>query len=203
MASRREFIGASFALSVAGAAGASLFPPMAAASEPRFLRLDRFVFDHRFPEGVEIGRILADQGLRPTGFAGDLSHLWYDCLDLEWKNQPRALAGVTKQDALFVLETLAADRRMRVVYRGVHESPLDGYAAHSLAGPKSLLARATPGAEGASWEALIGRALTQCPLGAPVAGELSMTTRVHGPVSRVAPLVSWIIAPRTSVALTV
>ena len=203
MASRREFIGASFALSVSGAAGASLFPPMAAASEPRFLRLDRFVFDHRFPEGVEIGRIVADQGLRRTGFSGDLSHLWYDCLDLEWKNQPRALAGVTTRDALFVLETLAADHRMRVVYRGVHEAPLDGYATHSLTGPKSLLACATPGGEAGSWETHIGRAMTRCPLGAPVAGELSLVTRVHAPTSRMAPLVSWIIAPRTSVALTV
>jgi hypothetical protein len=43
--------------------------------------------------------------------------LWYDNLDLRWKEAPMLLSGVTTAKALFVLETLASDHGMVVVHR--------------------------------------------------------------------------------------
>ncbi len=199
MTNRRRFIGSGLAVSVA----ASALPRMAGAAPEEPLRLDWFVFDHRFPESAEIARHVARQGVRVAGIEGDLTDLWYDHLDLAWKAQPQALAGVTTRDALFVLETLAADHRMRVVYRGEHAAPLDGRVAHALKGPASLIRAADPAREGALWGQLLAWAMTRCPLGAPSLAAVSRVTEARASPARAAPLYSWIIAPRSAVALTV
>jgi hypothetical protein len=43
--------------------------------------------------------------------------LWYEELDLRWRRSPMIVAGVTTDRTLHVLETLALDRRMRVIRR--------------------------------------------------------------------------------------
>lgn len=134
--------------------------------------------------------------------SGDLTDLWYNDLDLRWKQAPRPLGGVTTQRGLFVLATLAADHRMSVVYRGEHGVPQDGRMAHLLSGPADLILRTTRGAAG-SWESLLGQAMTECPMGRPAARKLERITRAQGLSSRREALYSWIIAPRSSVALMV
>jgi hypothetical protein len=87
-----------------------------------------------------------------------------------------ALAGVTTRGALFVLETLAADRGMRVLYRGEHGATDPGRAAHRFAGPAELFADLLP---------------PELKSGMPAVAE-------HGDT-----LFSWIIAPRSVVTATV
>jgi hypothetical protein len=48
---------------------------------------------------------------------GDMTDLWFNHLHAQWKRMPEALGGITTPQGLFVLETLAADHRMRVVHR--------------------------------------------------------------------------------------
>jgi hypothetical protein len=199
MTNRRRFIQSGLAVSATSWIAASAFSaPVGAAGTPA-VRLDRFVVDTRFAEAVETALHAAYQEIRLAETSGDLTDLWYDDLDLQWKKAPMALAGMTTQSALFVLETLAADRRMRVVYRGEHGVPQGGRVAHVLTGPADLLARATPAPDVSSWESLLGRAMTQCPAGKPAAATLEWTTPAHAS-TREEPLFSWIIAPRTSVA---
>ncbi len=50
-------------------------------------------------------------------FDGDLTRIWYETLDPVWRKRGFVLAGVTGDDALFVLERLAWDRGRRVVAR--------------------------------------------------------------------------------------
>lgn len=77
--------------------------------------IERFVFDARFAAAIEAGRAAAARGIQTSGVDGDLTSLWYDDLNLRWRQQPMTLAGVTAEDALFVLSTLAPEYRMRVV----------------------------------------------------------------------------------------
>ncbi len=198
MASRRQFIQAGLALS-----GASVLPVVATAAEPRFLRLDRFVYDSRFPEAVDMAHAAARLGVPLAGMSGDLTPLWYDHLHLEWKRQPAALAGVTTREALFVLETLAADHRMRVVYRGEHGTERDGRVIHALRGPAGLIAELGPAPAAEVLGPRLARAMTRCPMGAPSAARLDRTTLADGGSARTTPLLSWIIAPRSSVAFVV
>ncbi|MEP7311929.1 MAG: hypothetical protein ABI859_05065 [Pseudomonadota bacterium] len=115
MANRRQFLQAGLALS---AASVVLVAPLASTGTTRapFTHLTHFVFDNRFPEAVAIARSM--QGRAPLAeINGDMTHLWFNQLHAQWKRAPEALGGVTTAQGLFVLQTLAADHRMRVVYR--------------------------------------------------------------------------------------
>jgi hypothetical protein len=173
--SRREFLQSGMVVSAAFTGALTLLPADAAHAAP--LRLERFVFDRRFPEAVEAARLAAARGIALAATADDLTSLWYHDLDLRWKRAPMALAGLTTKGALFVLETFAADRGMRVLYRGEH-GVVDASRVpkHTLAGRADLFADLMP------------TALVQ--------GTRAVADRDE-------PLCSWIIAPRSAVAAAV
>jgi hypothetical protein len=108
------------ALLKSGAAfsGAALLPGLSArALNQTEFDIERFVFDSRFDRAVEAARGAAAQRIPLCEVSGDLTSLWYNDLNLQWKQRPMTLAGVTGEDALFVLATLAPEYRMRVVRR--------------------------------------------------------------------------------------
>jgi hypothetical protein len=158
------------------------------------LSLERFVFDVRFAESGAIAEHVERLDVALSPVADDLMTLWYDDLDLKWRKAPMALAGVTLEDALFVLETFALDRGMHVVYRGEHGLVELGRITHRLAGPAALVERLEPLPP--MWEGALAKALTECPLGAPQTARAELVTD-GAPLSlRDVPLYSWIIAPR-------
>ncbi len=185
MVHRRGFIQSGLAIG-----GAALLPQAARAAAP--LQIHGFVFDARF---AEAGEIAGAACLAPRwATSGDMMPLWYERLDLQWKEKPLPLAGVTTADALFVMETLAADYRMRVVYRGLHSAPRDGVVRHELSGPEALVGAV--GVGGAGWAARLGRTMTSVAPGQSARSEASFTSAAAGDSRRDTPLYSWIIAPR-------
>ena len=184
--------------------GAAALPLVAApftralAAARESLALERFVFDVRFAESGAIAEHVKRLGIRLSPVADDLMTLWYDELDLAWREKPTALAGVTLADALFVLETFALDRGMHVVYRGEHGLVEDGRIAHKVAGPATLIERLTP--LPADWESALAKAITECPLGAPQTARAELVSAGRELSLRDVPLHSWIIAPRAAVA---
>lgn len=165
------------------------------------LRLERFLFDVRFAEAGAVGEQMGRLDVPLSPVADDLMTLWYDELDLAWRQKPMALAGVTLADAFFVLETFALDRGMHVVYRGEHGLVEDGRIAHRLAGPAALIDALTP--LPAKWENALAAALTACPLGASDTRRVELETAGAALSLRDMPLHSWIIAPRAAVATRV
>lgn len=101
----------------AAASAATLLPGLAAGAlgAGGGTQIERFVFDERFAEAIAKGRDARGAGIPVSGVDGDLTRLWYDDLSLRWQRTPMALAGLTAEDALFVLGTLAPAYRMRVV----------------------------------------------------------------------------------------
>jgi hypothetical protein len=79
--------------------------------------LDRFVYDARFAVAESFAAAAGRRGVPLAVFAGDLTELWYRDLDLAWRRRPETIGGATTAHGLFVLETLALDRRMRLVAR--------------------------------------------------------------------------------------
>ena len=185
------------------AAAVPLAAPLtrALAGDRESLSLERFVFDVRFAESGAIAEHVKRLGIRLSPVADDLMTLWYDELDLAWREKPMALAGVTLADALFVLETFALDRGMHVVYRGEHGLVEDGRIVHRLAGPAALIDLLKP--LPADWERALATAMTECPLGAPQTAHAELVTGGRELSLRAAPLYSWIIAPRAAVATRV
>ncbi len=138
MASRRQFLQsgvAAYAMLGGGFAAwvqevGSRDPDLMEIAFARGLALERFVFDTRFVESTRAASAAAAHGIRLAPTSGDLTSLWYHDLDLRWKGAPMVLAGVTTRGNLFVLETLAADRSMKVehidaVVAGGPGSPTD------------------------------------------------------------------------------
>ena len=212
MTSRRDVLRGAAALPLAAPfsrklllAFAALPPSMAVAralaAAPETLKLERFVFDVRFAESGAIAEHVGHLGVALSPVADDLMTLWYDDLDLKWRKAPMALAGVTLEDALFVLETFALDRGMHVVYRGQHSLVENGRITHRLAGPAALIERLRPLPE--NWERALAKALTECPLGAVETTRAELVTPGAALSLRDMPLYSWIIAPRTVVATRV
>jgi len=76
------------------------------------------IFDEELGESCLFAEKATRLGLRTLSFSnGDATDLWYHELDPIWREQPIAIAGLTRFGPLFVLERLAWDRGMRVVYR--------------------------------------------------------------------------------------
>lgn len=200
---RRQFVQSSLALSAAILAIPSIVSARPRASADTTLELERFVYDDRYPEAIETARHLAQRGIPVASTSGDMTQLWYHDFDLRWKRAPMALAGMTAKSGLFVLETLAADRGMRVVYRGEHTLATSGRVTHRLSGPAPLIARVAGDPDAPVWGACLGEALTLCPLGKPRAMQLELTTPAGSAMDCDETLFSWIIAPRSSVSLTV
>lgn len=199
MASRRHFIQSGLALSAFGLSGvgAAASPLRPAADRHRF---ERLVFGGRFPEAAEAARYAAPFARTSIAIEGDLTALWYDDLDLAWKRGPMTLAGVTTGHGLFVLETLAADRGMRVVYRGRHDAPVSGRIAHTLSGPVATLER-IEASRTRFWPTL-GDAMARYTPSRASASRECVTPHVGAP-GRTEPLYSWIIAPRSPAAKAV
>jgi hypothetical protein len=192
---RREVLRTGAALPALSLATLPFSSAIAAADK---LALERFVFDVRFAEAGAVAEQVERRGVKLAPIADDLMTLWYDDLDLAWRKAPMALAGVTLEETLFVLETFALDRGMHVVFRGDHGLVDGGKIAHRLAGPAALIERLTPLPR--QWEAAVAAALTECPLGAPEIARADLVSDGAALSLRDMPLKSWIIAPRAAVA---
>ncbi len=108
----------------------------------------KVLYDTRFEPSVAFARRAADGGLASHAMSGDVTPFWYDDLYHRWKQAPAAIAGLTAHGALFCLERLAWDQRMRVVYRGEHSVARDGSITHRFQGRTGLLPSA---AADAAW----------------------------------------------------
>jgi hypothetical protein len=193
MTSRRQFLKASLAASalpVAARAELSFSPPAAAA-----IPLYKVLYDTRFPASVAFARRAAARGLVVHAMGGDMTRFWYDDLYHRWQQGPAAIAGLTAHGALFCLERLAWDQRMRVVFRGEHSAAADGCVAHRFEGPAALLPLAAAAAEGSAWAAELADVVAECPGGRSERG--STAARTAGAATWVpsAALFSWMIAP--------
>lgn len=115
MTTRRQFVQAGVAAATVPLASLVLTGEPTAARPG--IALERFVYDSRFAAAAELAAEAELRGTPVAAFAGDLTELWYRELDLAWRRRPETLGGATTGRGLFVLETLALDRRMRVVER--------------------------------------------------------------------------------------
>jgi hypothetical protein len=132
-----------------GAAAAPLWPTDRASSAPGGssgtpahdvprIPLHAVVLDERFAEAERFGAITHRAGLATRGLQGDVTDLWYRELYPLWKERAVPIAGLTAYAALFCLEQLAWDHRMRVLYRGAHTRRANDEVEHVVAVPQQL-----------------------------------------------------------------
>jgi hypothetical protein len=193
MTNRREFLKVGLAASAlplaANARPAASTEPLAAVS------LYKVLYDTRFPASVAFAERAAARGLVVHAMDGDMTRFWYDDLYHRWQQGPGAIAGMTAHGALFCLERLAWDQRMRVVFRGEHAAGFDGCVVHRFDGPGAAIAAAAEAARDVSWPAAMADVVAGCPAGRTRQQHAAARTArsAAGPVRE--PLFSWVIAP--------
>lgn len=201
MTTRRAVLKSGLALPAASLAG-PLLAPVAGQAAGSTLALERFVFDVRFSESNQVAEHVDRLGVPLAPIADDLMRLWYDELDLLWNESPQPLAGVTMTEAAFVLETLAMDRGMRLVFRGEHGLVEDGQIRHRLAGPAQCLEPFASPQGTTDWQLALANLTSALPLGRSEPATVEFETPYSGLSMRDVPLVSWVIAPRSAVTVT-
>lgn len=157
--------------------------------------IDSFVADSRFEESVAATQGIFSDAVRLLQIDGDVTDLWYDHLDHAWREPRGIIAGVTGDDALFVLEQLAWDRRRRVIYRGRHDAARNGRMRHVLEGPVSVVG-AVGMADGSAFRpARIGLALSGWSGERTGMAATDVETGAGAFTRARAPVMSWIIGP--------
>jgi hypothetical protein len=192
MTSRREFL-------KVGLTASALLPVGARASfvESRApaLPLYKVLYDTRFASSVAFARRAAARGVAVHAMTGDMTSFWYDDLYHRWREEPVAIAGLTAHGALFCLERLAWEQRMRVVYRGEHAAAAGDCIAHRFEGPAHLAAAAAEATADVDWASALADVVAECPRGREEAGRAESSTLRAGAAVPAQPLFSWVIAP--------
>jgi hypothetical protein len=190
---RRQFLQTAAVLSAAPLAGRAAFAPGHASTA-----LAAVVVDSRYCEARDFGARAALLGAPLRAIEADITDLWQHELLGRWKASPAAVAGLTERPALFLLERLAWDYGLRVVFEAEHASAGQGVAAHRVvrtADPRLALELE---AAGSNWTSILADALVA---GTDAAARdfrptsTGLAARLDAPTTT---LYSWIIAPRTA-----
>jgi hypothetical protein len=159
--------------------------------------LYKVVYDARFSAGSEFARRASALGHDVHAIHGDMTRFWYDDLYHRWRNGAAAIAGLTGRGALFCLEQLAWDQRMRVVFRAEHSVGADGCVAHHFEGAPMLLSSATAAVVDPSWAAAMADIVGQCSPGRVQRATASAVSTAVSTAPVGESLFSWVIAPVT------
>jgi hypothetical protein len=108
LASRRMFLTCGL-----GACASSALIPVV-PNRTRVAPYYKAVFDERFEDARVFAAGAAERGTQTAAIRGDITKLFFDDLDLRWKQGPIRLAGYTTPASLFCLDLLARDRGMHV-----------------------------------------------------------------------------------------
>lgn len=190
---RRTILQSAAVLSASPLAAKTVF---ADGAEPA--ALDALVIDTRYREAREFGLRAGEWGAPVREIEGDITNLWSNELDARWKSAPAAVAGLTERPALFLLERLAWDRGLRVVFEAEHLPSSAGAIGHKVLRSANATLESELGDAGASWPAVLADQLLTgarivardfTPSGAAMAASIDEPTKLY----------SWIIAPRTAV----
>lgn len=192
MTSRREFLKVGLAASALPVAARGAFAADPAAAP---VSLYKVLYDTRFAASVAFARRAAARGLVVHAMAGDMTRFWYDDLYHQWQKGTAAIAGLTAHGALFCLERLAWDQRMRVVFRGEHSLAADNCVAHRFDGPATLLPSAAAAAADLAWPAALADVVAECPRERGAHGSASALTAGVDTLPAGEKLFSWVIAP--------
>lgn len=187
MTNRREFLQAAAVLT-----SAPLLNRVTFADGGTAVALNAVVFDSRHPQACNFAARAGQLGAPVHAIEADITEIWQSELLKRWQTGPAVIVGLTERPALFLLERLAWDHGLRVVFEAEHAP--DGAAHRVLRSGDAGLAGQLAAA-GRDWPRVLADSV--------IAGT-DATTRDYRPTDAAmaaypgAPVTlhSWIIAPR-------
>jgi hypothetical protein len=200
MLTRRRFLQGTLAVSglAAGSSAAYANPFAAVASfAGERLTIEGVVFEPNYGPSAMFAARATHLGLKTFGITDDITPVWAE-LVAKWRREPAAIAGLTTQMPLLLLEQSGRDHSLRVVFRAEHKDAGDGAIVHTLDGPGPMLRAFGKAAEqrinfGTCMAGVIGL----CPQDTRQPASVSVRTPATEGKRIDAPLYSWVIAPRS------
>jgi hypothetical protein len=189
--SRRRFLKTCAAVSVT-----PLVAEYARAAHRNDAGIGAVVVEASSEQAMRFGTRLGGYGASVHEIDADVTSLWYEHLDRQWRTRPVAISGMTLRPALFCLEQLALTHGLRVVHHGRHMEMGAARTSHALAGPSASYVEAALHDAGSLWPATLADHLQLIePPARPASadGALAGTPLLADEEARV--LHSWIIAP--------
>jgi hypothetical protein len=190
---RRRFVQS--AIQGAAALTAIALPARPAAARAAAMRFHRVIFDSDFRQSRLFGVRAESLGALMHGIRGDVTDFWYDDLYHRWRLSPAPIAGMTGFKSLFVLEMMAADVGMRIIYRAHHCPLRDGSTSHSVFGPARQVSEIKLSRSEDAWTRAVAKTVMSWP------AETLTISKAHSNIAdarltAVGPetLISWIIA---------
>lgn len=194
MTNRREFLQAATLLSAA-----PLLAGRAAYAAARGSRtFTAVVFDTRHPQARDFAAQAGARGVPVRAVEADITDLWQDELRRRWQAGAAPLAGLTERPALFLLERLAWEHDLRVVYAAEHTLDDRGAAVHRLQRTAAAGLAAELAAAGRNWPRVLADNLMDNKRVATHDYRPTDAGLAGGPDEPVK-LYSWIIGPRAAV----
>jgi hypothetical protein len=191
MTSRRQFL--KIGLGAAAAVPVADFAVGATQSTGATLPLYKAVYDVRFPSSIAFARRAAAHGIATHATLGDITSFWYHDLYHRWAAAPVAIAGLTGYGALFCLERLAWDQRLRVVFRAEHV-PAGRTVTHGFAGPEEIVSEACAAVARGEWPEGMADIVASCP-GRGAQRDADVRATSLAPMTESETLYSWVIGP--------
>ena len=197
MTNRRQFltIGIAAAVWPGIVSGAEGFSTLAPAAKPARLPLYKAIYDTAYAPAVDFAGRMRRQGVAVHAIEQDITSVWFNDLELQWRRSPAAIAGLTAPEALFCLEHLAWNHRMRVVFRVTHQRGADGVIEHHIRAPQDVLRYFKDTLDdGHGW----GASMAELAIHSRqdhASGTENLTRGSRGGDVQGLPLVSWVIAP--------
>jgi len=198
MTDRRTFLKTGItALALPTLARSAYALPLAITSDiSSYVTPYKVIYDERFQDSLAFARAAQDLGTAIHGIRGDVTDLWYNDLYHEWKKGPAPIMGMTTTDALFCLQILAQDQRMRVVLRVDHNYLPGNRIEHVI----NSVAPASPAVAelenvGPAWNIHMSDVVMQCAERQSQSSCTTLITQLDRPVTEQQSLVTWVIAP--------
>ena len=156
----------------------------------------KIIYDENFQDSVAFANEASKLGADIHGIKGDVTDLWYNDLYHEWKKGPAPIMGMTDEAALFCLEELAKDQRMRVVLRIDHKYISANRIEHVISGitesPREISNLVK---DGPAWNIQIASLVMNCTENRATLSPTRLVTELKSPAKDKTSLVSWVIAP--------
>lgn len=154
------------------------------------------VTDRRFPQSLQFGKILAEQGCPALDVTKGLTRLWQDGLVPVWRAGPGAVAGLTQRAVWECLVEQARSFGRRPVFTGHHDMGADHQAStHMLRAPRNVAAEAAVLEDcGAMWPIATARLALRCRADREPPSTYRTARSSRAAANSALQLVSWIIA---------
>jgi len=197
MTTRREFLQGVLAASGFALSGSALGSTLSGlAGSGAQVPVQTAVFEPEFAASAQFGAVTGRLGLQTFALEGsDITPLWTEHLMALWRERPAAIAGLTTQMPLFLLERFGWDHGLRVVFRAEHRAADDFSVRHQLEGPEPMLSVFRTLSARHDYGSCLAAVLKECPERISSSSNTALTAQ-SAAVPEV-PLYSWVIAPRS------